>query len=172
MKLMILPFGDVDEKHLQKLSQRLSSLFSKIETLPGIQIPQNAFNEIREQYKAKYFIKAAREFPGDRVLGITEVDLYSEPLNFIFGQAEIKGRVCVISLHRLKGSSETYLSRTVKEAVHELGHTFGLEHCENERCVMHFSNCLDDTDLKGEFYCNKCAKSLIKKEILNPNYYA
>jgi archaemetzincin len=34
--------------------------------------------------------------------------------------------------------------RLVKEAVHELGHAFGLNHCENIECVMHFSNSLQN----------------------------
>jgi pyruvate-formate lyase-activating enzyme len=29
-----------------------------------------------------------------------------------------------------------FLARVVKEAVHELWHTFGLEHCRDRRCVI------------------------------------
>jgi len=35
--------------------------------------------------------------------------------------------------------------RIVKEAVYEFGHAFGLNHCENIKSVMHFSNLLPDT---------------------------
>ncbi len=100
---------------------------------------------------------------GDRVLGITEVDLFAEPLNFVFGQAEISGKAAVISLARLKGEKKLYHSRTVKEAVHELGHTFGLRHCDSESCVMRFSNCLAETDLKGETFCEYCEEDLAEK---------
>jgi len=45
-----------------------------------------------------------------------------------------------------------------KEAVHELGHTYGLKHCPNPACVMHFSNSLHDTDLKGWKFCPNCQR--------------
>jgi len=50
--------------------------------------------------------------------------------------------------------------RAVKEAVHELGHTFGLDHCSDPRCVMHFSNMLADTDRKGREFCPSCRARL------------
>jgi archaemetzincin len=51
-------------------------------------------------------------------------------------------------------------SRLVKEAVHELGHTFGLVHCPNACCVMYFSNSLGDTDRKGPGFCSACKARL------------
>jgi len=51
-------------------------------------------------------------------------------------------------------------ARAVKEAVHELGHTFGLDHCSDPRCVMHFSNMLADTDRKGREFCPSCRARL------------
>jgi archaemetzincin len=88
------------------------------------------------------------------------VDLYAETLNFVFGQAEVGRKAAVISLHRLKGEREIYLSRIVKEATHEIGHTIGLNHCKKPTCVMHYSNCLEETDLKEEKFCEDCEKEL------------
>ena len=50
--------------------------------------------------------------------------------------------------------------RGLTEAVHELGHTYGLGHCRNPRCVMFFSNSLVDTDRKGPEFCPDCKKQL------------
>jgi len=84
-------------------------------------------------------------------------------MNFVFGEAIINGKVAVISLYRLdtrrygnQGGAARYLERALKEAVHELGHTFGLEHCGDPRCVMFFSNSLLDTDRKGSVFCPAC----------------
>jgi archaemetzincin len=147
------------------LPNRLSGLPFNITILKGTDIPKKSFNPQRDQFESSYFLELIRKYPGDRVLGITDVDLYAEPLNFVFGQAEIHGKPAVISLARLKGEKEIYESRTVKEAVHELGHTLGLRHCDEEICVMHFSNSLKDTDIKGEKYCMDCEKEL-KESIL------
>ncbi len=102
-----------------------------------------------------------------RVLGVTELDLYVPNLNFIFGQAQMGGRTALISLVRLREEfwrrrpNERLLrERTLKEAVHELGHTFGLEHCPNPKCVMHFSNSLADTDVKDSWFCPECKKKI------------
>jgi len=125
-------------------------------------LPQAAFNEERNQYLADAFLRTLRDFPelnNSKLLGITEVDLYSTGLSFVFGQADIGGRASIISLARLyssdTGNGDTFLLRlrALKEAVHELGHTFKLEHCRDIQCVMHFSTFIADTDIKSVDFC-------------------
>ncbi len=98
----------------------------------------------------------------EHVLAVTEVDLYAGDLNFVFGIAQPSGRACVISLFRLSldADEERFRGRALKEAMHELGHTFGLGHCADPGCVMWFSNTLEETDRKGATYCPRCAETL------------
>jgi archaemetzincin len=161
--LNILPIGEIEPDILDMLSNRLGFLPTKVTVLEEVQIPEKSYNAQRDQYESLHFLKLARRQSGDRVLGITDVDLFAEPLNFVFGQAEISGKAAVISLARLRGEKKLFYSRIVKEAVHELGHTFGLRHCDSEICVMKFSNCLAETDLKGETYCEFCQERLEEK---------
>jgi archaemetzincin len=170
-QITILPFGiDIQNRDLKILCERLSEQFTflnpQIIIHPNEDIPPRSYNRKRNQYLGKVFLQAEHSYSGKKVLGITSVDLYTPELNFIFGQAEINGKTCVISIKRLKKNVKrtTYESRLVKEAVHELGHTFGLKHCDDKYCVMHFSNCIDDTDIKSEVYCNKC-KSILNKNV-------
>jgi archaemetzincin len=97
----------------------------------------------------------------ERILGIIDLDLYVSKLNFVFGEA--RQRVAIISLTRLRNEfynlpkDETlFRKRVFTEAVHELGHTYGLRHCVNPNCVMFFSNTLTDTDKKGPDFCQRC----------------
>jgi archaemetzincin len=103
-----------------------------------------------------------------KVLAICNFDAYSGDLNFVLGEAHMGGRVAAIYIPRLR--QELYVKksdinklveqRVIKEAVHELGHAFGLTHCEKSRCVMHFSNSLQDTDFKHYTFCERCNKIL------------
>ena len=102
-----------------------------------------------------------------KVLVICDMDAYSGELNFIFGEAHLGGRVAAIYLARLKPefydlapNELVFYDRVTKEAVHELGHSFGLFHCNNKRCVMHFSNLLYDTDFKNRIFCKNCKNKL------------
>jgi predicted Zn-dependent protease len=83
-------------------------------------------------------------------------------LNFVFGIAQPTGEACVISLFRLylDADEARFRGRALKEAMHELGHTFGLGHCANPSCVMWFSNTLEETDRKGAAYCPRCEETL------------
>jgi predicted Zn-dependent protease len=98
-----------------------------------------------------------------KLLALCNFDAYSNGLNFVFGQAHMNGKVAAIYLPRLRQefygaekNEQLFLQRVVKEAVHELGHAFGLSHCPIHRCVMHFSNSISDTDAKAKDFCQKC----------------
>lgn len=162
-EILILPFEGTAKDDLQHLMQGLASVGMRASILPEMAIPTQAYNPQRDQYVADVLLHCTSE-AGDcmPVLGVTDVDLYVAGLNFVFGMAELPGRAAVISLYRLRLDADAarFRERAVKEAVHELGHTFGLRHCDNPHCVMFFSFSLPDTDRKGKVYCPQCQAKL------------
>ena len=155
----------MDREVLEMLKKRLSQFSFSVTMLDEVPAPKEAYVRSKGQFKADSILDLVGEQPGDRVLGVTEVDLYSKgrnnrDLNFVFGQAQILGKAAVISLYRLRGEKEMYHLRAFKEAVHELGHTMGLRHCKDRVCVMRFSDSLADTDSKDEGFCDICLGKL------------
>ena len=165
LRVGLLPIADADRGALSDLTRDLSERGFSVEILAEQPVPGEAYDPRRHQYRAGMFLDLAQREAGDLVLAVTEVDLYSAHLNFVFGQAESPGRVGVISLYRLRAGADPQLfrERVVKEAFHELGHALGLSHCADPRCVMHFSNSLDDTDRKGSTPCRACQQSLFTR---------
>lgn len=178
--IAIVPIGPVEERVLRKVGAFVENYYSRfglgVKFLPGLPLePFSAgFDPIRGQYLGRIFLPTlsaiGREVGAKAVLGMTNADLYEEGLNFIFGLANPSLRAAVVSLHRLRPEfygdapdEELLAGRAIKEAMHELGHVFGLSHCPNPRCVMHFSNSIIDTDLKGPLYCPACEERLAKK---------
>jgi archaemetzincin len=136
------------------------------------QLPVNLFDKSRKQWKSDKILLwlLDKNKPGkdNKILAICDHDAYSSGLNFVFGQAQIDGRVSAIYLPRLrqefyglKPDKSLFHQRIVKEAVHELGHIFGMEHCNNQMCVMHFSNSLLDTDIKQNRFCDICRTKIL-----------
>lgn len=128
---------------------------------------QSSFNKHRNQwYSPKLlvlFYEKFRPTNDTKILFILDVDAYSDGLNYVLGEAFPKGGLAIIYLPRirkefygLKPDNELFYERMVKESVHELGHVFGFSHCKNLRCVMHFSNTLNDTDNKERSFCRTC----------------
>jgi len=172
MEIALNPCGDIDSTILKTLKTGLYHTFGCLVSIGNtIPISGEAFNAERGQYLSDIFLEMLAQYQNgnNRVLGITEANLYTEGLNFVFGQADSVSGTAVISLHLLRqeyyglpADNKLLLERGLKEAVHELGHTFGMDHCQNSRCVMHFSNSLADTDLKQPAFCSKCRPKLIK----------
>ena len=162
--LTLIPMGPVKAPVLKHIAIEMDTLGFRVRIGDEMPVPEGSYHKSRRQYLARDFIKALKTSMKGRVLGVTEVDLYTPDLNFVLGQAQLPGRCAVISLHRLSWdiNHRGFLDRCVKEAVHEVGHTLGLRHCDDYLCVMHFSNSLRDTDWKGMVWCDECADRLGK----------
>lgn len=170
-KILITPINGVDLNVLDAAAHALRDVFnSEIAIREPLPVPQKSYNPIRKQSNATRLLQmldGLKRGPHEYILGVIDQDLYVPAYNFVFGEADMTAGVAVIALPRLRQDfyglgSDTgiFLLRTAKEAIHEIGHTFGIGHCTNPRCVMHFSNSLPDTDLKEPKLCVKCAAIL------------
>lgn len=170
MGIVLTAIGKVDLATLEILKNGLSKTFKEdVFISKEMPDPDYAYNKKRRQYLATdildTLIKETDLTKQGKVLGIVDRDLYVPDLNFVFGLAHAK--VAVISLTRLRQgfyglpqNEGLFNQRVLIEAVHELGHTRGLGHCNNPHCVMFFSNSLTDTDKKGSNFCEKCRGKL------------
>jgi len=172
MKIGILRVGQIDMQAISRIQESLNSIFAGSESEvinEEMSLPEGAFNETRKQYDSDTILKKVKDYAEkqnrfDHILGIVDVDIFVQRLNFVFGEADCHGKTALISLWRLRPefygqspNNELFYERSAKEAVHELGHTLGLQHCPNPFCVMHFSNSIHDTDVKKNFFCTDCS---------------
>jgi len=170
MTIGVLPIGNADVTIFSRIKDGLASVFPETKTLivdAHLPMPEAAFDKKREQYRSNQVLGIIQSHASDkslnRLLGVIDADIYIQGLNFVFGEAIFPGKAALISLWRLKpefykspSNFEVFAERSVKEAVHEVGHTLGLRHCPRSSCVMHFSNSIFDTDKKQAVFCDEC----------------
>ena len=131
---------------------------------PGFD-PELGYDASRGQFNSRTLLSLLLHHhpePG-RLLAVTDVDLFIPVLTFVFGEAQLGGRAAVVSSHRLapeqyglKPDPALLEARLIREAIHELGHTFSLVHCGDSRCVMASSPQVEGIDLKSSRFCPAC----------------
>ena len=173
MHVDIVPVGDLPAAVKREASSGLRSVYDCEVTIHDSQpVPEGAYDTGREQYRAEEFIElAGRIGSGEKNIAITGEDLYYRRRNYVFGLAYLSGNGSVISTYRLQTSSdggfsersanEIFADRVRKEVVHEIGHTLGLEHCDNARCVMNFSPTVREVDVKEQNLCGSCQRQVL-----------
>jgi archaemetzincin len=129
--------------------------------------PRHAFDPRRKQHASKAILSWLLEQgpPDGKVLGVTDRDLFIPILTYVFGEAQLGGRAAVVSIARLVEDVElvgaqVLVERLAKEAVHEIGHTFGLVHCDARGCVMGRSPAVREVDVKSAELCAECRARL------------
>ena len=172
--IVISPLGDLDIIHLRQIGPEINRIFGCwTEFMPLLQDVDFALDLGRNQYHSTVILeRLARLAPPHaiRVIAIVEVDLFIPILTHVYGEAQLGGKACIISTHRLKeglspaSSLEIFSIRIAKEAIHELGHTFGLRHCRDHACIMHYCRNIRDVDGKSDELCRYC-KVLLEDEI-------
>lgn len=176
----VVAFEEVDGKLMKDLCTGIQNIFGSC-YIPDseLDVSTHAYDGRKKQYESGPFLEALARYSigakGEKLLGVTQVDIFTPGINFIFGHAHVGGRICVISIHRLDprfyGEVEDYelfLERCIKEGVHELGHTYGLGHCRDAECVMVFSNNVVDVDGKKPWFCRGCQEAMVGVELNDP----
>ncbi|MFW6118666.1 MAG: archaemetzincin family Zn-dependent metalloprotease [Chloroflexota bacterium] len=170
MKITLKPLGNIADEIMEGLKDRVGGVFRcPVEIEAGLSDLARAYNPERKQYSSSKLLASLKKSERDeRVVGIVDVDLYVPRLNYVFGEADVGSGTAIVSLYRLRQEyyglapdEALFMERATKEIIHELGHTFGLGHCPHNKCVMHFSNNLADTDLKEANFCSSCRPKII-----------
>lgn len=180
--ISLLNIGQVDQSIIDILKSKLVLIFSEFNitidhqknTIP---LKNSEYSNKRRQYDASKILFKINNYvqnePCFRILGVVDNDIFTSSLNFVFGLAmspkkdslgeRVVALICLTrlreSFYRRPDNNKLFELRVLKEAIHELGHTFNLGHCNNY-CIMRFSNSLADTDEKPPSFCNSCLEKL------------
>ncbi len=170
--IYIVPIWREEKYNLEFLRSKISEIFRKkaqIYESKKINL-DSVYNPTRKQYNSsQILIQLLSNHPRDtfRILGVTDVDLFIPILTFVFGEAQLNGIAGIVSVHRLNNkfyglpeNEELLRKRLIKEAIHELGHTYGLVHCLTPGCVMNSSTYVEDIDEKSDQFCSTCFSAI------------
>jgi archaemetzincin len=170
--LQLLPIGDCDGRLLTELAPAMANLFRVPTQVLQVRLdPEFAYHAEQQQYHSSEILQEMQRYIGTdswRLLGVTAVDLYIPILTFVFGEAQIGGPCGLVSFHRLRQEfyglppdRDLMKERLLKEAVHEIGHTLDLTHCDDYQCAMAPSHAVEWIDLKDGVLCGSCQSRVL-----------
>ena len=178
--ILLISHGNFEVDFIEKLAGEIGRLFVSSVNIEMSHLDLSEFYDpIRRQYDGNSLLKAIDSVSSNthlKYLGLFQVDLFIPILTYIFGQAILGGRAGIASLYRLrnehygmKKDENLLLDRFTKVIIHELGHMFGLIHCQNPSCVMRSSTYVEDIDQKNQNFCGQCRNEIDKcLTYLNP----
>ena len=170
----LVPIGSVPLTTMEQTAAGLrdhAPVDPVIETAPDV--PASSRSPRAGAYKARELLSWLDTLPlpsGGKIMGVTEADIVTpkgkHPIWGILGMGSIDGRCSVISTYRMRrrwengGAPEALVrERLWKIAIHELGHTLGLEHCPRVGCIMEDGQGTVKTVDRDEALCSSCAES-------------
>ena len=172
--ILISPVGDLTAALLEAMAGEIQRVFDFSTSIDSILNDLSfALDHNRNQHHSTMILEqlaASAPAQAVKVIAIAQVDLFIPILTHVYGEAQLGGTACVVSTFRLNEGrsgmniSQKYIDRIVKEAIHELGHTFNLRHCPEATCIMHYCRNEEDVDRKSDELCRYC-KVMLGDEI-------
>lgn len=167
LPMAVVPMGRLGDLAVHVVAAHLQTYLAiPVDILEPHEVPASAFQHHRQQFDAGLVLQYLIQLPytgHSRIVGLTNVDLCIPILTHVYGQAEVGGRVAVISIARLRhkedGSNaplDQYYERVAKVALHEIGHTLSMYHCDDPRCLMRYSPGVRHLDEVELFFCERC----------------
>ncbi len=173
--IYIQPLGEFDETQ-QRLVEQTAEFMGHFFGMPVQSLEARPLGDIPEAARRMRYdeeqvlstwilndiLKPQRPEDAVAVIGLVTCDLWPGDLNWVFGQASLRDRVGVWSLHRNgdpRASDAAYrlcLRRTLKTAVHETGHMLGIPHCSAYECCMNGSRSREESDRQPLEFCPEC----------------
>lgn len=168
--IAVQPMAFADKHLLQVLKQNIAAYYhSNVLLLSNIDLPKEAYYAPRNRYKATkliWFLKRQKPAEANYIIGVTTKDISTNKGNIpdwgIMGLGFCPGKSCVISTFRIKTSNQTLQEeRLVKIALHEIGHNFGLGHCNTKQCFMHAAEgSIKQVDAENVDMCANCKQKI------------
>lgn len=174
--IAIVPFTGIDTGLVNEIREGLRKKLTADITISGKEdLPLSAFYVSRKRYIADsllYFLRGSNRNKSEKVIGITAVDISTRKKPYInwgvMGLGETPGVACVISSYRVMKSvqdRQRQVKRMIILSLHELGHTYGLDHCADALCIMRDAKGKTDLDRTLTF-CPSCGNFLRNKGVL------
>ena len=176
----VVPLNISDKDLMSAVAAEITRIFPfQCRVGAAERLPAELLDEKRGQYHATRILEhlAASDRTSFRILGVTTLDIFTPILRYVFGEAMLEGRAALVSTYRLSIASpgddsppsnrSVFVSRVLKECIHELAHTFGLTHCDDPTCVMAASLDMTHIDAKSTQLCYYCR--IMLKDELNRN---
>ena len=164
----LVPLGDVEPGLLSAVGEAISArVNAKVEIAPREELPVDALYKPRKRWRAEKLLEflESKSNGAWKVVGVTNQEISTTKGKIldwgIAGLGTIGGTSCVVSAYLYKKHSKTQpvmLRRFADCAVHELGHTLGMPHCESKGCVMADAkgNAIKSSDESSGEYCEPC----------------
>jgi archaemetzincin len=169
--ILLISHGNFELDFVEKIAREIARVFfSPVDIEVSHTDLSEFYDPIRRQYNGNSLLSAVGSSSSKlspKNIGMFQVDLFIPILTYIFGQAALNGSAGIASLYRLrnehygmKKDEDLLLDRFKKVIIHELGHMFGLIHCQNPSCVMRSSTYVEDIDQKSTNFCAQCRTTI------------
>ena len=167
--VVILPIGKVNSSYIEAVSAAVTVAADvKVRVDPQRELPKAAWYAPRKRWRAEKILDAIDADPPEgawKVLAITEAEISTTKDEYvdwgIVGLGNVGGLTSITSTRIFKKHSKTnadLMRRVSDSAIHELGHTLGLDHCESTGCVMRDAKgkAITSADTSTGKYCDLC----------------